>query len=248
MSRGPYRGVYCALVDDPDFQRLTPDARLALFVCRLCPQAGPAAIFRYYPEPLSLQSGLPPERLAVALQELETERWIIREGVIIWVRNGLRNDPNMHLSDPKHRKAVMRAISALPRMAIVTTFCDYYQLPRPFDGPPKALPRPIEGASQLGAPSTIPSTRGTKKLIDPVDRVDNSAPRHPTDPPPTGLLSQSPPTSSGDTSLPLADLVAGASARAMTKAALRVAALRAAEGTPTPPPPPSPQEDVQPAW
>lgn len=194
MSRGPYRGVYCALLDDPDFQRLTPDARLAFFTCRLCPQAGPAAIFRYYPELLALQSGLPPERLELALLELERERWISREGVVLWVRNGLRQDPNMHLSDAKHRKAVLRAVAALPRHDIVVMFCDYYQLTRPFVGPPKALPRAIEGVSQPGAPSTSSSTRGTEKRGDPVRSVDNSTPAPATDQPTVGVLSPPPST------------------------------------------------------
>lgn len=133
MSRGLYRGVYSSLPDDPDFQRLSPNARLVFYTCRLCAQAGPAAIFRYYPELLIVQTGLKAPQLEAALQELERETWILREGVVLWVRNGLRHDPNVRLANPKHRKGVMRALESLPHLNIVLRFCDYYQIIYPFD-------------------------------------------------------------------------------------------------------------------
>ena len=78
--------------DDPDFQRLTPFARLVLVVLRLCAQAGPAVIFRYYPAVLC-QTGLSAPEFEAALEELEQpaprQPWIYRESVVVWVRNGL---------------------------------------------------------------------------------------------------------------------------------------------------------------
>jgi uncharacterized phage protein (TIGR02220 family) len=154
MGRGVYRGIYSALPDDPDFQRLSPVARLTLYTVRLCAQAGPGVIFRYYPELLRRQTGLTGGQLERALAELEQERWIVREGVVLWVRNGLRHDPALRLTDRKHRAAVLRALDSLPRLAIVLTFCDYYGLPRPFEGPSEALARPIEGVARSGSPNT----------------------------------------------------------------------------------------------
>jgi hypothetical protein len=139
MSRGVYRGIYSALPDDPDFQRLAPDARLTLLVARLCSQAGPAAIFRYYPALLCAQTGLTARRLESALGELERGLWIYREGVIIWIRNGLRHDPCTHLANANHKKSVVRWLKSLPRLKIVLTFCDYYSLPYPFDSPSNGL-------------------------------------------------------------------------------------------------------------
>lgn len=139
-SRGVYRGIFSALPDDPDFQRLPPSARLVFYTVRLCKQAGPAAIFRYYPVVLAEQTGLAPKALEAALVALERGAWIEREGVILWVRNGLRYDPSVRLSDPKHRKAIERHLAELPKLDIVLRFCDYYQFARPFEGPSKTYP------------------------------------------------------------------------------------------------------------
>ena len=138
MTHGVHRGVYGALFDDPDFQTLTSDARLVLLTVRLCAQAGPAAIFRYYLELLACQTGMPQERVAAALAELaespsEDHPWIVYDKAIVWVRNGLRHDPTMRLANRKHAEAVRRAVAGLPRHDIVAMFCDYYGLAKPFD-------------------------------------------------------------------------------------------------------------------
>ena len=88
--------------------------------------------------------------------------------------------------------------------------------------------------------------RGSVHRVIHNQAVDHSTLAPPTDPPPAGLLPQSSDPPTGADALPLADLVAAASAKASTKAATRVAQLRTAEGKPTPPPPP--QENAQPAW
>ena len=143
-SRGVYRSIYSALPDDPDFQKLTSDARLTLLVARVCGQAGPAAIFRYYPELLQAQTGLSAKRLEAALCTLEQAQWISREGVVLWIRNGLRHDPTTTLANVNHRKAVMNWLSGLPKVALIVTFCDYYSLPYPFATHPNPTRRPFE--------------------------------------------------------------------------------------------------------
>jgi hypothetical protein len=140
--RGTYRGIFSALVDDPDFQRLSARARHVFLTLRVCPQLGPAGIFRHYPAVLAEQAGYDLDEIEKALSELAAGRWIIREGPILWLRNALRHDPSIRLSDAKHRKTVYRWISGLPKLGIVLTFCDYYEMARPFEGPEKALPRP----------------------------------------------------------------------------------------------------------
>lgn len=125
--------------DDPEFQQLPANARLALYTVRLCRQAGPAAIFRYYPAVLAAQTGLTPKALEAALAALEAGRWIEREGVVLWVRNGLRYDPHVRLADKKQRKGILAHVASLPKLQIVLNFCDYYELPRPFEGPSEGL-------------------------------------------------------------------------------------------------------------
>jgi len=134
-SRGVNRSLYSALFDDPDFQALPAAARQTLLTARLCPQAGPGAIFICYPEILARQTGLSLRCIEGALKALEEAGWIQRESLILWVINGLRYDPTLRLADPKHRKAVTRSIASLPRLDIILRFCDYYGIPRPFDAP-----------------------------------------------------------------------------------------------------------------
>ena len=157
MTRGVYRGVYSSLFDDPDFQSLSSDGRLTFLTARQCLQAGPAAIFRYYPGVLAAQTGLSESRVLAALDELRSADWCAHDGVILWIKNGLRHDPMLRISDPKHLKAVMRAIDALPHREIVLTFCDYYAIARPFQGSSEDHPRPIPNTDGSNRPSRIPS-------------------------------------------------------------------------------------------
>ena len=146
--RGIYRGVFSRLFDDDDYQALSAPARLTFLTLRLCAQAGPAAIFRYHLGVLEEQTGLPAAQLEQAFRELEAGRWIVREGRIVWIRNGLRHDPHLRLSDPKHVAAVERAVASLPKLGIVLSFCDYYGIARPFKDPSKTLDSPSEESSE----------------------------------------------------------------------------------------------------
>lgn len=167
--RGVYRGIFSAMLDDPDYQRLTSDARLVLLTLRLCAQAGAAAIFRFYPTVLAEQAGLEIERVEKALIELSSspssaESWVVREGPIVWVRNGLRYDPNLRLADPKHRKSVERAVQALPRLDIVASFCEYYGLASPFEDSPEGLPRVSEDLSSPNTKYRVPNTETEEEI------------------------------------------------------------------------------------
>lgn len=133
-DRGPYRGVYSALVDDPDFQHLPAHARLVLYTLRLCRQAGPGVIFRYYPEILCRQTGLPVQAVHRAMRTLQAQHWIDYDDVIVWVRNGLKYDPHVRLADSHHLKAIEKQLRELPRRQVILNFCDYYGIARPFDG------------------------------------------------------------------------------------------------------------------
>ena len=140
MSRGVYRGIHSALLDDPDYQHLSADARLVLLTARLCKDAGAAVIFRYYSEVLCRQTGLPRRRLEVVLAELAKADWLYTDAAasVLWVRNGLRHDPQVRMSDPKHRKAVDRQLDGLPRTPLVARFCKHYGIVRATNGPSEA--------------------------------------------------------------------------------------------------------------
>lgn len=159
-SRGSYRGIYTAMIDDPDYQRLTANDRLVLLTARLCSQASIAAIFRYYPGVLMAQTGLTSAELTKAIAQLHAARWIDHEYPVLWIRNGLRFDPSIRLADEKHRKAVEKQVAGLPRLAVVLRFCDYYDLPRPFEAPSEVLSSPIVGLG-IGISTSSRSRRGS---------------------------------------------------------------------------------------
>jgi len=173
-DRGVYRGLFAALFDDPDFQRLPSAARLVLLTVRLCHQAGLASIYRYYAEVLARQTGLPLKALEQALRELEEAGWIARDEVVLWVRNGLRYDPHVRLSDPKHRKAVEKTIAALPKRAIVLKFCDYYAITRPFDGPAMGHERVFDDPRETSLSSSF-SFSGSEGGVGETDGARNPA-------------------------------------------------------------------------
>lgn len=161
MAGGTYRGIFAKLLDDLDFQALSPQARHVFLTLRLSAQNSAASIFRYYPEIFRAQTGYSNEILDAALAELERSPspdapWIFREGPVVWLRNGLRHDPNIRLADKKHMKSIERAVASLPKLKIVASFCDYYRITRPFDGPPRGLAR---ASGDPSPPSSSTSTR-----------------------------------------------------------------------------------------
>jgi hypothetical protein len=208
IGRGLWRGVYSSIVDHPDFQVLSAHARLTLFVCRLGSQAGPASIFRYYREPLMVQTGLTAAELEAALSELEqrpspSKPWIIRDDAIVWVRNGLKHDPTLSLQHYGHRGAVIRALSALPYTPTVKKFFRYYGFTR---GRGRAISPGWVGVSRGGSgdhnsdtdsdtdSDTTPIPTPTPRLKPPPSEVtvvtgSNNAPGH--DPATTALSDHS---------------------------------------------------------
>ena len=169
-ERGTYRGIYSSLPDDPDFQLLSPAARHLLLTIRIMREIGPGCIWRWYPEPIAHRTGYSMRRIEMCLRELETApgvngrpaRWIVREGPIVWIRNGLRWDPLMKLTNKKHRDGVLSAISSLPRLQIVLDFCNYYKLAKPFDSLSDGLPGPSDrDSSSFAKRGTTPTPTPT---------------------------------------------------------------------------------------
>lgn len=181
--RGVYRGLYSSLLDDPDYQRLSSHGRLVLLTLRLSAQAGAAAIFRVYRGVIAEQTGLEPCEVETAFAELARtpapeKPWIFQEGPVVWVRNALRYDPNIRLADLKHRKSIERAVAALPRLAIVASFCRYYQIASPFDGASEGLGSPSEDLSPPSTESEVPETESEEgvRASSPTATTPSSAP------------------------------------------------------------------------
>lgn len=154
-ARGVYRGIFSALLDDPDFQALSPAARHTLLTLRLCSQNTAASIFRHYPEVTQAQTGYTVDILGTALEELERTGWIQRESGILWIRNGLKYDPSIRMNNTRHLENIRRAILGLPKSGLVARFCKYYNLRGLFKGDIESLVkrRKIPRDAELGQTS-----------------------------------------------------------------------------------------------
>jgi hypothetical protein len=176
-GRGLWRAVYASLVDHEDFRALTPHARLLFFVLRLGSATTIASIFHYYTEVLQAQTGLSSRQLASAFQELEQRPsqdrpWIVRDRSVVWIRNGLRFDPNLSMNNENHVLAIRRAVAALPRRsAVVQRFIAYYTVLGPLGddmGVSHGVSHAPSHAPSLGGITTPTPTPTPETTPDPV--------------------------------------------------------------------------------
>lgn len=124
--RGEYRPIYNALWDDPAFLALGPKVRLTLLAVKAALPNWGIALNRAWGANLAHMTGLKPSEVDACLSTLEEAKWIVREGTVLWLRNGLRFEPTSNHRDPKHRKALHTHLAGLPRLAIVEAFRDHY--------------------------------------------------------------------------------------------------------------------------
>jgi hypothetical protein len=136
-DRGLYRGVHSSLLDDREFRQLEPEARHVFQDLRLGREAGPGCIWQMdEPTQVSLLAGRTGYRPAVVRRALDAltrkptpqKPWLFRdlEAGVWWVRNGLRHDPNMNLTNPTQLVSVVRSVLGLPPSPLVEKFLDYY--------------------------------------------------------------------------------------------------------------------------
>jgi hypothetical protein len=170
QSSDDYRSVYCRLLDDPDFQALSPDAQRLWFFLRFCQECGPTGLFRFYPPIHCLRMGIDEKTLQRPLDELCITDWIRLEGGYILVRNAMRFEPTFRpRTDPKHLKAVHRHVGPLRKLAIAHDLLMAEGLPEPIEWSNEGPPRPKEGPKKPHrstapapapepAPATAPAT------------------------------------------------------------------------------------------
>jgi hypothetical protein len=159
-DKGEFRGIYVALVDDPEFQDLSADARAVFYPLKL--KLGKSGIAVFYEESLPRLTGMPSERVRDAIRELSEANWLHVERNVFWLRNGLRYDPSNPLQQPNHRKAIEAHLTTLPKLQIVNDFAVHYGLVEPFDITPKRAPEPMpSGCHSDAKPITDHGIRNT---------------------------------------------------------------------------------------
>lgn len=162
-TRGEYRAIYTVLWNGPDWQQLPPNARLVWLALKgNCGPTGLACLPATAHQ-VSRWTGLDVPAVTNALAVLVTSGWILSEGDVVWVRGGIQHDPLYHPSNDNHRKAALRYVAGMPRLAIVGAFVRAHpEWFPPSDVQPVmawALTPPDAEPARVG-PSRVPDTMG----------------------------------------------------------------------------------------
>ncbi len=132
-KRGEYATIHAAIVDDPEFQALTPDARYVWYTLKLLLGASGIDLIRAHIPALGMATGYPIDRLSDSLDGLEKGGWLVRQGDVLWLRNALRFNPQFNIANPKHATHLRNHLEGLPRLKIVADFAAYYGMEAPFE-------------------------------------------------------------------------------------------------------------------
>lgn len=182
MSHGSYRSSYESLVDDAEYQALSPLAQAIFHTLKL--KLGQYGIAVFYAAVLEeIHARATKEQIAGALAELEAPKangdrgWIRRERNVCWLVNGLKFDPSFTATNTNNRKGAVAFVKALPQLAIVDEFRSYYGLTSPSPTPsltPSPTPRVSTETDTERETDTESGKRSQKGEGESTSRVDNS--------------------------------------------------------------------------
>jgi hypothetical protein len=181
--RGEYAAIHEAIVDDPDFQAITPAAKCCWYTLKLMLGASGIGLLRASREVLETVTRIKRPELYSALNELIDGKWLIVQGDVLWLRNGLRHNPNLTLTNDNHRKAIVKHLAGLPRLEIVNAFATYYGFAAPFSNLPVAwdtqwypngIPDQEVGSrsKEVGGTTTTAPASPAADVENPTGRVD----------------------------------------------------------------------------
>lgn len=196
-KRGEYSPISRALLDGPDYQRLSPIARHVFLTLKV--SFGPSGIEVQYPDALvstlAHTTGWTATDVIAALQQLEESGWIARELNLLWIIGQLQFHPGMVASNEMHRKGIVAHVAGLPRLVIVRRFIEHYA---PFfcDAPGvlDAYPRiPPASPVALTLVPTVPMVSEGHAIAPAV--ATDSLPNHAVPKPNTQTHTQEPKTS-----------------------------------------------------
>ena len=119
-----YHTIFSKIWIDPEFKKLSANAKLLLLALRTCPESNMASIFTIYPEIMSRYIGKDAKTVKECLKELK--HFIIYQDDIVWIRNGLKFNKHISLKNIKQKKSIQMLIDDLPSCEVVIKFCQYY--------------------------------------------------------------------------------------------------------------------------
>lgn len=133
-DRGKHQSIHTALIDDPTFQKLTPDAKLCFYTLKLMLGAAGIDVVRAHHLALAEVTGLDSEAVRTALRDLILAGFLLIQQNVLWLKNGLRYNPALNLDNDNHRKSVRTHIEGLPALEIVNAFANMYDFDTVFHG------------------------------------------------------------------------------------------------------------------
>lgn len=195
MSRLSYRSSYESLVDDADYQALSPLAQAVFHTLKL--KLGMYGIAVLYTGVLEeIHRCASPHQVTEALRELEAKKtisgaggWIRRERNVVWLVNGLKFDPAFTTGNANNRKGAIAYARSLPRLALIDEFLSYYGLTTP-SGTPSPTPLPTPSPTPGGSTETETETetesgkrseKGEGESTSPVEKPAQAANDPPAD-------------------------------------------------------------------
>lgn len=175
-ERGDYRSIYCAFWDDADLHALGHLEYRVLTTLKGTLNA--AGIGVVYLNQLAERCHATPDQVRGAMDNLakpmrgKKRGWIVREGNIAWIVNGLKYEPTLYSKNPKHRTFLAkRLLAPLGNRPIVEAFKRYYsEWFRPLEEPAK------DDAGEKAASAESDSEGNAEGTGYPTDRVSDPSP------------------------------------------------------------------------
>lgn len=166
---GPFRPIYASFLKHPRTRLLSDAAMRVLVPLRVI--IGPTGIEKHHGLHGLLAEYLPysysDDTIEGALAELESMRFIRRDGPIVWIRDQLRDNPSMSVTNPAHLRTVQKHVATLPKDArLVIAWCNEY---------PEWL-GPVQFAPGHGKHRTIPEGLSDGPSREPSDVPETTRP------------------------------------------------------------------------
>lgn len=154
-DRGDYVSTYVAIVDDPDYKGLSPDAKLLFWTLQHWPEGNKVGIFAAFPDAIMDRTGLTKKAMTAAKTELQTSHHALWDGNFVWLRNRLRFSPELAWKNEKQMAGLKNELLGLPKTRLLSKFAEYY----------KTIGIPIEWDS-IPSSTTLPSTTLSYPTLD----------------------------------------------------------------------------------
>ena len=161
-----YVRLLTKLVDDPEFQALTPLGRLLYYTLK--PALQRIGIGVLYSGQIEAQSGLDAVRVEAAANDLEARGWLRRQGHVWWLLRYSLESEDINPKNVNQRKGLVNRVANLPDCTLVTRFRERHT---------KAFPGLIEAPSKTPAsPFEDPSKTPASPFEDPTNGLSHGDP------------------------------------------------------------------------